>query len=244
MPLPRKITRLKLLGLYTKHVGMITAGEVDPKLTLTPASALNARSLCFSIPAEPNDPQTYVFQKGIPDPRFYYSVATVSQLQAELLRHGFGTRTRERRSVLVAMYKKEVLKIELEPGTDCTLLNAHATKHTSTSKEEFGREELVPPGIAASVYYKLSVMELRKILEPHPCVVRLLHKQDLVALCDKFKPAFGKSQALCVETPIWKIVGLSYNMIYVYDGRVHVRHKPDTRGNVDDVKRGYEQTVK
>lgn len=178
---------------------MITAHEVESTLALTPASQLNAESFCFAFPPDSNSHQPFTFKRGVPNPDFHYSLATVPQLQAELLKHGFSARTRERRPTLIAMYRKEVLKIEAEVGTEAKSNKVDSAHDASLSTDETRRRELVlPPKKSGSVYYGLTVMELRMILEPHPCVVWLLQKQELVALCDKYKPAFGESLVHCM----------------------------------------------
>lgn len=192
--LPRKINQMKLLTMYTKYVRKLTAArEVDTPLTLTPADTLNAGSWSFAYPSESSNQPKYTFEKGVPDPNFHYSVATASQLQVELQRHGFFTRTREMKQVLVGMYRKHVLKIEPDALPSGTSSDGQPTQDVDTLRGKTRAPDSLPPEIVDSVYYKLSVMQLRKLLEPHPCVVRRLQKHELVAACVQFKPALGKS---------------------------------------------------
>lgn len=85
-------------------------------------------------------------------------------------------------------------------------------------------------------------MELRKIPEPHWCVVKLLQKKDMVALFERLTPKFCKSQAWYVCTPIWENMCPSGSLIYVYvwqssrqtqtrDLWIFQLHEPDMRAS-------------
>lgn len=193
---------MKLLTLYTKHVGRITAArEVDPPLALTPAEDLNAESWSFAYPSNSSKRPNCTFERGLPDSNFHYSVATAPMLQAELQRHGFLTRTCKKKNLLVDMYRKHVLKIASNALPTRSTTERTRSQSVTTGCPTSRAPESLPPEIVNSVYNKLTVMDLRKILELHPCVVRMLQKHKLVALCEEFKPAYG----MCKSANLYRV---------------------------------------
>lgn len=115
VPLPREPQRPKLLGLYAKHVLRNGTIPLTPTLHLTPADQLNADSFKFSEALGSDLPLNFANKvTDVAMKPFDHSLATVTELRAELLRLGMKSNSREQKDGLRYIYRVEVMKMSPE----------------------------------------------------------------------------------------------------------------------------------